>query len=314
LSVGSNIKKRRLDLRLSQQELADMMGYRSRSTIAKIESGENDVSQKKLKKFAIALDIPLEALIAGVRLEPNRLTRHGTTIKPRHNRNIAVILAGGNSDQSRQNIPGQFLSIKGDPIIMHCLTVYQEHPLIDDIYVVCLKGWEKILENYAEQYRITKLKDLIPAGSSGILSLKNAIDHLRNECSSEDVIIIQESTRPRINADILSKLLQACAETGSAILCYPMKDYVQFDISGEHPKYIDRNTVVSLQSPEAHRFSLLNRVFAAAEAQNHPFTESCCAMLLYNLGHQINFIENSVNNVKISDNEDLISFSAFVQK
>ena len=53
MSVGANIRKRRQELRMSQQELADAMGYRTRSTIAKIESGENDVSQKKLQRFVV---------------------------------------------------------------------------------------------------------------------------------------------------------------------------------------------------------------------------------------------------------------------
>ena len=44
MSIGANIKKRRYELRMSQQELADAMGYKTRSTIAKIESGENDIS------------------------------------------------------------------------------------------------------------------------------------------------------------------------------------------------------------------------------------------------------------------------------
>ena len=65
MSVGANIKKRRFELRMSQQDLADAMGYRTRSTIAKIESGENDVSQKKLQRFAVVLDTTVEALTLG---------------------------------------------------------------------------------------------------------------------------------------------------------------------------------------------------------------------------------------------------------
>ena len=65
MSVGANIKKRRFELKMSQQELAEAMGYKTRSTIAKIESGENDVTQKKLQRFAVVLDTTVEALVAG---------------------------------------------------------------------------------------------------------------------------------------------------------------------------------------------------------------------------------------------------------
>lgn len=40
---------------MSQEELATRLGYKSRSTIAKIESGENDLTQSKIVAFAEAL-------------------------------------------------------------------------------------------------------------------------------------------------------------------------------------------------------------------------------------------------------------------
>lgn len=50
------IKERREALGLSQAELAARLGYADRSSIAKIESGVNDVSQSKLRAFADALE------------------------------------------------------------------------------------------------------------------------------------------------------------------------------------------------------------------------------------------------------------------
>ncbi len=68
-----------------------------------------------------------------------------------------------------------------------------------------------------------------------------------------------------------------------------------------------------IQAVEAHRLSLLNEVFQRAERQKHPMTESCCTMLLYNLGYDINFIESSVNNIKLTREEDIAAFSALVK-
>lgn len=54
-NIGKNIKERRESLGMSQDELAEKMGYRSRSTIAKIEKGVNDVTQTNIVKFAEVL-------------------------------------------------------------------------------------------------------------------------------------------------------------------------------------------------------------------------------------------------------------------
>ena len=46
--IGSRIKKRREELGISQQELAEMVGFKTASAINKIEMGIRDVNSKKL--------------------------------------------------------------------------------------------------------------------------------------------------------------------------------------------------------------------------------------------------------------------------
>ena len=53
--IGENIRKKREELGLSQEELATRMGYKSKSTINKIELGINDIPQSKIEKFAEVL-------------------------------------------------------------------------------------------------------------------------------------------------------------------------------------------------------------------------------------------------------------------
>lgn len=53
--VGKNILDRRKSLGLTQEELATKMGYKSKSTINKIELGINDIPQSKIAKFAEVL-------------------------------------------------------------------------------------------------------------------------------------------------------------------------------------------------------------------------------------------------------------------
>ena len=55
LKLYENIKKRRLELNLTQDELARLMGYTDRSSIAKIEAGKVDLTNSKIYLFAKAL-------------------------------------------------------------------------------------------------------------------------------------------------------------------------------------------------------------------------------------------------------------------
>lgn len=53
--IGRRIRARRLELNLSQDELAKRAGYKSRSSINKIEQGKNDIPQTKIQDIAMAL-------------------------------------------------------------------------------------------------------------------------------------------------------------------------------------------------------------------------------------------------------------------
>ena len=55
MEIGERIKQMRLDLGLSQDDLAKLIGYKSRSSINKIEIGERDITQSTILAFAKAL-------------------------------------------------------------------------------------------------------------------------------------------------------------------------------------------------------------------------------------------------------------------
>ena len=57
MTIGEKIKLFREEKGLSQAELAHAAGYDSRSSIAKIEKGVSEPSQKALKRIADALEV-----------------------------------------------------------------------------------------------------------------------------------------------------------------------------------------------------------------------------------------------------------------
>lgn len=54
-TFGQRVKQQRESIGMSQQELAQLVGYKSRSSINKIELGKNDVFQSNIQKLADAL-------------------------------------------------------------------------------------------------------------------------------------------------------------------------------------------------------------------------------------------------------------------
>ena len=57
MTIGKRIKDLRTSLDMTQDELAKLTGYKSRSSIQKIESGERDITQSTIAAFAKALKV-----------------------------------------------------------------------------------------------------------------------------------------------------------------------------------------------------------------------------------------------------------------
>lgn len=63
MTVADRIKQRRIELGLSQTDLAKRMGYSDKTSISKIENSENDISIKKITRVASALNTTASYLL-----------------------------------------------------------------------------------------------------------------------------------------------------------------------------------------------------------------------------------------------------------
>lgn len=57
MHIGEKIKARRISLGWSQRELAERMGYKNHSVVARVEAGKVDLPQSRLDQFAKVLGL-----------------------------------------------------------------------------------------------------------------------------------------------------------------------------------------------------------------------------------------------------------------
>lgn len=72
MTVGERIKQKRIELNMSQDELAKKVGYKSRSSIQKIECARN-LPLPKVEKMALALDCTPSYLMGWEETEGERV-------------------------------------------------------------------------------------------------------------------------------------------------------------------------------------------------------------------------------------------------
>jgi transcriptional regulator with XRE-family HTH domain len=62
MNFGRKLRQLRIEKGLTQQELAERLGYKTNSYISDVESGHFIPSREKLKKIARALEVPFKVL------------------------------------------------------------------------------------------------------------------------------------------------------------------------------------------------------------------------------------------------------------
>lgn len=229
--------------------------------------------------------------------------------------NYALIIAGGSGNRMGQDIPKQFMHIDGAPVIIHTMKAFEQHPDIDGIAVVCLTGWETVLQSYANQFNITKLKWIFPSGKTGFDSIHNGIYGLKEQgCKDEDLVLIHDAVRPLLSQEIISSNIAICKAYGYAITGIQCREAIlKSDDGFTTTTSIPRDTLIRTQTPQT--FRLGNIIGAHEEAKEKGITNSVASCtLIAELGSErvMHIVPGSEKNIKITTVEDIDMIKALM--
>lgn len=229
--------------------------------------------------------------------------------------NIAVIIAGGTGSRMGQDIPKQFINVFDKPILIYTLEGFQKHPQIDAIEVVCIDGWHDLVWAYGKQFGITKLKWIVSGGKSGQESIRNGVYNLEDKCQADDTIIIHDGIRPLVDETVLSDVIVKCEEYGNAVTSMPYNEQI-FVIDDEisTTKYIPRETLRRVSTPQAYKFDKLDWAYHEAFLHNIGIQGSSYTnTMMVELGERLYFAKGSDKNIKLTTKDDLEMFKAYLK-
>lgn len=229
--------------------------------------------------------------------------------------NIAIIIAGGSGQRMGQDIPKQFINVYDKPILIYTLESFQNHPMIDAIELVCREGWQDIVWAYAKQFNITKLKWVISGGDTGQESIRNGVYNLEDKCCEDDNIIIHDGIRPLVDDAVLSDVIVKCEKFGNAVTSLPYNEQIfVIDDDSSTTKYIPRETLRRVATPQAYKFGKLNEKYKEAfEKGIGIYGSAYTNTMMVELGERLYFAAGSDKNIKITTKDDLELFKAYLK-
>lgn len=228
--------------------------------------------------------------------------------------NIALLTAAGTGSRMHQQIPKQFMHVDNKPLIIHTLERFERHPGIDAIIVVTLESWIDVLWAYARQFGISKLKWVVPGGSTGQESIHNGLMEIARHCSEDDVVMIHDGNRCLVSSEIISNSLAVFREHGSAVAAIPCVEAVFRSTDGElATESIPREELWRTQTPHTYTLGKLLWAHEQAAERNISNTAASC-VLMHELGEQVWFSKGSEENLKITTMDDLHIFEALLKQ
>lgn len=214
-----------------------------------------------------------------------------------------------------QDIPKQFINVYDKPVIVYTLEGFQRHPEIDAIEVVCIEGWHDVLRAYAKQFGIDKLRWVVPNGTTAQESIRNGLLGLKDSCVEDDIVIIHDGIRPMVEDFVLSDVIIKCKEHGNGVTSLPYNEQIFVaDDEGSTIKYIPRETLRRVSTPQAYQYGKLVWAYQKAFAENIGIQAGTYAnTLMVELGERLWFAAGSEKNIKLTTKDDLELFKAYMK-
>ncbi len=230
--------------------------------------------------------------------------------------NIGVIFAGGSGARmNTKSRPKQFLELNGKPIIIYTLEIFDNHPEIDAIVVVCLEAWISFLKKMLKKFEINKVVSVVPGGLTGqesiFIGLCAAEDYAKNKID-DVIVLIHDGVRPLITEDTISDNISTVKAVGSCITVVPATE--TFVVTREDGSLLlpDRAKCRLARAPQS--FFLKDIIGAHRKSQkdgNKQFIDSCSLMSYY--GYKLGLVEGPMENIKITTPSDYFVLRAMVE-
>ena len=228
--------------------------------------------------------------------------------------NIAVIFAGGSGNRMHtKSRPKQFLEYNGKPIIIYTLELFDNHPLIESIVVVCIEGWIPFLEKMLKKFEINKVVKVVPGGSTGQESIFNGLVEAEkySRRDSDTVVLIHDGVRPLITEETITDNINTVRDKGNCITCIPATEtFIVKQDDGNLEIPARANSLIARAPQSFYLRDIISAHRNAIKEGRKDFIDSCTMMSHY--GYKIHTILGPMENIKITTPTDYFIFKAMV--
>lgn len=223
----------------------------------------------------------------------------------------AIVPAAGRGTRFGGEVPKQYLSVAGRPLVAHALHAVLAHPAVQGAIVVLAAddahwpGWSELAG---------KPVRTCTGGSERADSVLAGLSALPDAVRADEFVLVHDAARPNLRSADLDRLLdRGRADPVGAILAAPVRDTLKRagddgGIDGTEP----RERLWRALTPQLFRRLQLTRALEAAREAGIAVTDESMAM--ERQGHRPLLVEGSEDNLKVTTAADLALVEFLLQR
>jgi len=224
---------------------------------------------------------------------------------------IAIIVAGGSGKRMVSDLPKQFLSLAGIPVLARTLAIFEDSASIARIVLVVPKEHVKYArDEIVLTHHIRKVEHIRAGGETRQDSVRKGLEVVDDR---DDVIVIHDGVRPFLTQELIDRSVLEASRSGAVVPVIPLTDTVK--IVGHDGVVIDtpgRNTLRCAQTPQSFRREIILEAYRNAFREGFYGTDD--ASLVERMGVSVKTIPGSHDNIKITTPEDIIRGQYLLKK
>ena len=210
-----------------------------------------------------------------------------------------IIVAGGKGLRMGGEIPKQFLSIGGKPVLMRTMERFHEYDPTLKIILVLPKDQQEFWQELCQKHDFKIMHQVANGGETRFQSSKNGLALIPDE--DEGVVAIHDGVRPFVSIDVIERCFDAARDDFAAIPVVPVTDTLRY-IDRGHGHNVLRDHFRSVQTPQCFDISLAKQAFD--QPYRETFTDD--ASVIESLGCQVTMVEGNRQNLKLTTPFDMM--------
>lgn len=209
----------------------------------------------------------------------------------------AIIVAGGSGTRMGSNMPKQFLTLSGKPLLCYTISAFLDAFNETRIILVLPEPYLKLAEMVLEGISRPRQVMVVTGGKTRFESVKNGLAHIPDEC----VVFVHDGVRCLTSPALIRRCYESAVSLGNAVPAVPVVDSIRIK-TANGSESLDRTKIMIVQTPQT--FIGKNIKKAYDREYNDIFTDD--ASVVESMGETIHLVEGEITNIKITRQTDLL--------